>query len=181
MIICSNRETANYYAANFVWPYIRHLDPQGKVRVPEPERWDAMQTALKTLSRMIAISLVLIATSAFVLQGAALASGHSHATESCQPDLGVSVGHSHTEAADWSYDHVPNDASGTPSPKSHDHGSSIADSCCGKFCSAIACVAAPELMPVKYDLQNPLGVSSQVPRGIGPSGLKRPPRTIGMT
>jgi len=130
---------------------------------------------------MIAMSLVLIAMSAFVLQGAALASGHSHATEPCQPDIGVSVEHSHTEAAERSHDHVPSDASGTPSPTSHDHGSSNADSCCGKFCSAIACVAAPELMPAKYDLQTPLGVSSQVPEGISPSGLMRPPRTIGMS
>lgn len=140
-----------------------------------------MQTALKTFSRMIAMSLVLIATSAFVIQGAASAPGHSHAAEPCHADSGVSVEHSHIEAQDQSLDHVTNDASATPFPKSHDHGSSSADSCCGKFCSAIACVAAPELMPVKYDLQNPLGVSSQVPRGIGPSGLKRPPRTIGMT
>lgn len=61
------------------------------------------------------------------------------------------------------------------------HASSSAESCCGKFCSAVACVASPELASTKYVRQNTLGISSQAPQGIGPSGLKRPPRTIGMT
>ena len=138
-----------------------------------------MQTALKTFSRMIAISLVLVATSAFVLQGAALASDHSHA-EPWQSDSGVSVEHSHNEAADEPHDHATDDASGTPSI-GHDHVSSSAESCCGKFCSAVVCVLSPGVFSVKHDLQNALEVHSQVPEGIGPSGLKRPPRTIGMT
>lgn len=140
-----------------------------------------MRTALKTFSRMIAMSLVLVATFAFVLQGAALAAGHSHAAEPSQSDSGVSEEHSHTEAADQSHDHAADDASGSLPPLSHDHVSSSAESCCGKFCSAVVCVLSPELVSVKHDLQNALEVHSQVPEGIGPSGLKRPPRTIGMT
>lgn len=131
---------------------------------------------------MIATSLVLVAMVAFVLQGAALAKGHSHGAEPWQTNSDAHA-HSHDEIAPHSHDHVAdgNAPAASASSVSHDHASSSTDTCCGKFCSAVICVTSPDLVSVKYDRQSALRVHSQVTEGIGPSGLKRPPRTIGMT
>jgi hypothetical protein len=141
-----------------------------------------MRTDLKTFVRMMAMSLVLVAAAAFVVQGDALAKGHSHGAEPCQT-ISDAQTHSHDGAAAHSHDQSAGEHSAHDNADSisHDHASSSAESCCGKFCSAVACVASPELASTKYVRQNTLGISSQVPQGIGPSGLKRPPRTIGMS
>ena len=150
-----------------------------------------MRTAVKTFARMIAASLVLVATAAFVLQGAALAQGHRHSDAPCQTGSADTAAHSHDAApahfhadtAGHSHEQIATDYASGYAAKSidHDHASANADSCCGKFCSAVVCVVSPELSAVKFELQSSQAVQSQVPEGIGPSGLKRPPRTIGLT
>lgn len=150
-----------------------------------------MRTAVKTLARMIATSLVLVATAAFVLRGAASAQGHRHADAACHTGSADTAAHSHDAvpanshagAAGHSHDDVKTDHASWDTAKSlgHDHASANADSCCGKFCSAVVCVESPELASLKFELQSSQAVQSQVPEGIGPSGLRRPPRTLGIT
>lgn len=150
-----------------------------------------MRTAVKRFARKIAMSLVLVATAAFVFQGAASAQGHRHTDAACHNGSADKAAHSHdavpahshAAAADHSHDNVATDHASQDTAKSldHDHTSANADSCCGKFCSAIVCVESPELAPLKFEPQSSQAVQSQVPEGIGPSGLRRPPRTLGIT
>ena len=139
---------------------------------------------------MIAASLVLVATAAFVLQGPALAQGHRHADAPCQTGSADTAAHSHDfssctfprRSRGSLHDQVATDhAAEYTEYLGHDHASANADSCCGKFCSAIVCVVSPQLASVKFELKGSPTVESQVPEGIGPSGLKRPPRTLGLT
>jgi len=164
---------------------------------PKRLRWvwnlpvqETMRTAVNKFARMIATSLVFLATAAFVLQGAALAQGHRHADAPCHTGSADTAAHSHdavpahSHAADavHSHDHLATDHASQDTAKSpgHDHASANADSCCGKFCSPVVCVESPELAPLKFELQSSQAVQSQVPQGIGPSGLRRPPRTLGI-
>lgn len=150
-----------------------------------------MRTAVKTFARKIATSLVLVATAAFVLQGAASAQGHRHADAACHTGSADTAAHSHdavpahshAAAEVHSHDNAVADHALQDMAKSldHDHASANADPCCGKFCSAIVCVESPELSPLKFERQSSQAVQSQVPEGIGPSGLRRPPRTLGIT
>ena len=147
-----------------------------------------MRTVLSTYARMIAVSLVLVATAAFVLQGAGSAQGHSHATTpvhttpagAAEHPGDLDRDHADTRHAHHSHDHGAHDHSLAGDPEPSTAGAGSGDSCCGKFCSTIACLAAPALALVKLPPQTAPTVGRQVPEGIGPSGLKRPPRTIGM-
>jgi hypothetical protein len=137
---------------------------------------------------MIALSLVLVATAAFVLHGASV-QGHNHATAHVHAATGGAAAHAND------HDHHGSDASNAE--HSHDHGApghtvtgdaepSMAgfdenSSCCGKFCSSLMCVSPASVATMKRPPQHSATIRSQVPDGIGPSGLKRPPRTIRMT
>jgi hypothetical protein len=137
---------------------------------------------------MMALSLVLVATAAFVLQGAS-AQGHSHASAHVHAASGGEADHSHdhdhhgsdASHAGHSYDHGGAGHAATGDPESSMAGFDDNGSCCGKFCSSVVCVSPPSLGAMKRPPQHSAIIRSQVPDGIGPSGLKRPPRTIRMT
>ena len=151
-----------------------------------------MMTAVKTFMQMIATSLLLVAITAFVVQGAASAQGHRHADTPCHGGSGATVAHSHLAAGGHAessssvgqaHEHAAtDDAVGDGEELSgHEHGDAKTGSCCGKFCSALVCVASPGLASVKLPLQRSPVVENQVLESATAKGLKRPPRTIGMT
>jgi len=138
---------------------------------------------------MIAVSLVLIAAAAFVLQGAGSARGHGHASAPVHTQAAAAADHPadcDTDHADTGHAHHPHghgahdhSSAGDPAPSTA--GSHGGDSCCGEFCSTIAWLATPALVLVKLSPQTSPTVGRHGPEGIGPSGLRRPPRTIGTT
>lgn len=153
---------------------------------------EAIMTAVMTLARMIATSLVLVATAAFVLQGAASAQGHRHADKPCHTGSGVTVAHSlvaaggHSEfssAVGHAHEHAAaDDMFGDDAELSgHELGNAKGNSCCGKFCSALVCVASPGLASAKLPLQRSPVFESQVLESATAKGLKRPPRAFSMT
>jgi hypothetical protein len=146
-----------------------------------------MRTLSSTFARMIALSLVFVATTAFVLQGAS-AQGHNHATAHYHAKSGGAAAHSHDHdhhdsgvGAEHTHEDAAPGHTVTGDPEPSMAGFDDSGSCCGKFCSSVLCVSPPSLATMKRRPGPSAIIRSQVPDGIGPSGLKRPPRTISMT
>jgi hypothetical protein len=155
------------------------LTPDGKSYAHRQPPWNGMLIAMRTFSRLIATSILLVTMAVFVLQGATSASSHSHGGQvstvaAPAHEHGTVGGHSHDDAV---ADHAPFDRS---APSEDDHGFAQTESCCGTFCSAVLCVIAPTLDSARIGTHKAPALQSMVPDGIGPEGLKRPPRTIGM-
>jgi len=138
-----------------------------------------MLIAMRRFFRLISTSILLVAMAVFVLQGAT--SVHSHG-ERPLPVASVAVPvHAHGAVGEHSHNHTIADhaPAGQTSPLEEVHGFAQAESCCGTFCSAVICVVAPALDSARIGPYGGPALQSQVPAGIGPEGLKRPPRTIG--
>ena len=150
-----------------------------------------MRTARKKFAQMIATALVLVAALAFILPGSASAHGGFHADAPCPADSGVAAvadhnavpAPSHRGATAHTQDRAAADQASSDAAISMSHANEASNTklCCRKLCSAFVCALSPDVASAKQPLRNALAVHSQVPEGIGPSGLKRPPRTIGMT
>lgn len=142
-----------------------------------------MRTLSSTLARTIALSLVLLAIVGFVLQGAS-AQGHNHATAHDHADCDVALhAHDTLEAghAGHPQGHETVDHEVTDDPEPSMAGFDDDGSCCDKFCSSVMCVPSPSLATATGRPEPSAIMQSQVLEGTGPSGLKRPPRTIGTT
>lgn len=143
-----------------------------------------MRTLSSTLARTIALSVVLLAAVGFVLQGVS-ALGHNHATAHDHADCVDVAAHAHdtleTGHAEHPQGHEAVDHEATDDPEPSMAGFDDDGSCCDRFCSSVMCVLSPSLATATGRPEPSAIMQSQVPEGTGPSGLKRPPRTIGMT
>lgn len=145
-----------------------------------------MAAALKHLRRRVA-SLMLAAMASFVLHGAAMAGFHPHqaGTAGCGPAAAhaqQAQGHDHGDGfvhvhADQAADVADHDYGAAP-----DHHAGGADGpCCTTACSVTLAVPGIALASAPMRQARTLKPQSQVGSGIDQSGLKRPPRTPGIT
>lgn len=144
-----------------------------------------MAAALTHLRRRVA-SLMLAAMASFVLHGAAMAGFHPHNAwaAGCGPVAAhahQTPGHDHGDGivhvhADQSAD-VANHDGAAP-----DHRAGGTDGpCCSSVCSVTLGVPGIDVVSVPMRAARTLNPESQVGSGIDQGGLKRPPRTPGIT
>ena len=130
---------------------------------------------------------MLVATTSFVLHGAAMAGFHAHGAGSVSCKPAVSYGHSahghahHDHGDGVLHVHAEQTANAAAG---HDHGSAGErhtdgddGPCCSSVCSVTLSASGPEAMSAPIGHAAALLPVSQVGSGIDPSGLRRPPRT----
>lgn len=136
--------------------------------------------------RRLVASLMLVAMTSFVLHSGAMASLHQHGSGSSNCDEAASAGHIHQAATiEKAHDHgddithhhdQTNTADGVTSTETKaDLGAKAP--CCASVCAIVLTSfdpAAPSAPIIAVAMLLP---ESQRASGIGPNGLKRPPRT----
>ena len=149
--------------------------------------------AVWTYLRRLATSIMLVAVASFVLHGGATAVLHRHGQDATECGTTASGRHVHRAAA---HNHV------TPSAQHavHDHGDGVAhhhaqadptqdevpsnqraagegSACCAGVCAVALIAYGSDSTSALMGIGLTLMPGSQRGSGIGPNGLKRPPRT----
>ena len=149
--------------------------------------------ALWTHLRRLVASIMLVAMASFVLHGSAMAGLHQHGPGSTECATTASAGHVHPAA---SHEHPTPDLH----QAAHDHGEGVAhhhaeadlldeaapsdqqaagegSPCCASICAIALTALGSDTTSVLLGASLILVPDSQTGSGIGPNGLKRPPRT----